>query len=224
MPLYHLDARLDAAVESPVVGYLTITMEAGKWYMVGNPFKDLDDAETYTLATLFAGNSKFSDGDKLFVSNGGNGYKNRFWNAEEQKWSMNPRIFLEDTTVYSSKDAVYIHKAEEGSVTFSGKVSVDPVDFGTEEGSSWQLLTLPWPSDRNISDYVWSNCEDGDRLYIPVKETGSYKNRFWNATEKKWSTNPRIFIEATDTLEAGCGVFINKVSKGLGSVSVVTTK
>ena len=32
-----LNAPLNAAVESDVVGYTTMTMEAGKWYQVGNP-------------------------------------------------------------------------------------------------------------------------------------------------------------------------------------------
>ena len=57
------NGRLNAQVESAIVGYQTIEMKAGKWYMVGCPFVALSD-ETMTINDMMRG---FADGDELYV-------------------------------------------------------------------------------------------------------------------------------------------------------------
>ena len=51
--LLFLNVPLFAAVESDIVGYTTISMEAGKWYQVGYPFSPLDGAESIKLNDCF---------------------------------------------------------------------------------------------------------------------------------------------------------------------------
>ncbi len=74
MPVFghvNLDGRLLAAVESATVGYTTMAMEAGKWYMVGTPFSALSDTTERRVNDVFALEG-FADGDVLYtLSEGG---------------------------------------------------------------------------------------------------------------------------------------------------------
>ena len=62
-----LASPTSAAVESDVVGYTTITMEAGKWYQVGNPFVALEEGGVIELNDGFG--TGFATGDQLYLYN-----------------------------------------------------------------------------------------------------------------------------------------------------------
>ena len=214
---------LHATVESDVVGYTTIEMVADGWYILGSPFAELDDAKEQPLSEFFA-NSEFTDGDVLYLLSEAGNYMARYWKTFEtgSGWNMaNIPMMAFDTSTYPSTTAFYIHKKERGTVTFAGKVDAIEVPFGsTELDSSWKLVSLPYPGEKALSEYEWSGCTQGDMLYY-VTPDGNIITRYWNVDNNGWSKTPSPFYLAADELlAAGQAVYIHKVSKGLGSVTV----
>ena len=213
--LLFLNGGLVAAVQSDIVGYTTMTMEAGGWYIIGNAFAHLDDSLEATVDNLFA-DATFSEGDMLFLSRNDGAYMPRYWNSEKGKWSQNPKRFIEDKTLYPASTGVYIHKNHEGSVVFAGKVLAQSFDFGSEGGNSWTLTAVPSPEGKLLSDYEWKNCAQGDRLFV-ARGDGAY-TPFYYFEGKGWSENSKRFIAPKVPLASGQAVYINKVSVGIGSV------
>ena len=119
-----LNAPLSAVVESDVVGYTTITMEAGKWYLLGCPFTPLNGETTTQINETFAGEG-FASGDVLYTLTEAGTYKPYYWHQDESNsgWSTHKVLWREDTTEYPITDAVYIRKTVNGEITFSGSVA-----------------------------------------------------------------------------------------------------
>ena len=217
----HLNGRLNAQVESDIVGYTTITMEADGWYQLGSPFAQLDGAETFTLNEAFPG---FADGDLLYMATAEGGYRVRHWKAsgDNEGWSTSRNRYSEDAAEYPQGMAVYIYKKTAGSVILSGAVQAATNSFGSDAGNAWSLVALPWPEAKKLSDYIWTGCADGDVLYLASPD-GGVKARYWkvNASEGTagWSTSRNAYRADSTILEPGVAVYINKASSGVGSVT-----
>ena len=233
------NAPLSAAVESDTVGYTTIEMEGGGWYIVGNPFEELPDMETGEKVSTFTLNERFtgfSSGDIIYLLSSDGTYLPRFWieTAEFKGWSKAnvPLPNFLDNTEYPVETAVYIHKNTPGVITLSGRVSSRTLEFAQEksfnrariedgratEAPTWQLVCLPYPDKRTISDYTWTGCSKGDVLYY-VSPDGTISQRFWNTNTNSWSVSSVMYIADTKQLEIGQGVFICKGSAGSGTVT-----
>jgi hypothetical protein len=222
----HLNGRLNAQVESDIVGYTTITMEAGKWYMVATPFAALDDAllEGATLNQLY-GNAGFATGDTLYVLINGL-FQPRYWiqgtTAETTGWSTRPTRLVEDPALVKPGQSVYISKGSAGDIVLAGAVKALPAEFGLEEGEAWAMVTPIWPADTKLlNDFTWTGVEAGDTLYR-VTDAGVFIPLYWiqGATPETsgWSTRPTRLVADTKPLSVGEGVYINKRSKGVATV------
>ncbi len=190
-------------------------MEAGEWHIIGNSFQALDGVTEGTLDTLLCG-ATFAEGDRLFLARGDGFYLARYWNTTNNKWSTNPKRFQEDTALYPMTTGVYIHKKTAGDVVFKGKVVSQTIEFGLESGNAWELTALPSPEGKLLSDYIWTGCATGDRLFI-ARGDGFYTAHYY-FQDQGWSTNPKRFVASTTPLKDGQAVYLNKVSAGIGSV------
>ena len=211
-----LNAPLSAAVESDVVGYTTIEMQAGKWYILGNPFVALDDSSTYKLNDLFTGEG-FHANDKLYLLTDGL-FVSFYWNDAHKGWSKHPVIWQEDSTEYPASTAVYLNKNSLGQFTFSGKVKVQPIEIGEEDGNSWTLTALNYPAPSTLSEYEWSNFSTGDELYT-LDVDGVFTSHYWNSSRKGWSKHPVIWQEDPKLLSSGEAVYLHKKSTGKGVIT-----
>ena len=211
-----LNAPLSAAVESDVVGYTTIEMQAGTWYLLGNPFIALDGTASFKLNDVYVGEGLHT-GDLLYVLNG-NTFSPRYWNEGEEKWSTNSLFFIDDLTEYSASTAVYLKKMSAGNLTFTGKVSPVRIEVGTEDGNAWSLTALTYPKVSTLDEYTWEGFQPNDMLYTTAKD-GSLVPHYWNSTSQSWSTNELFPVSDNTPLSIGQAVYLLKKSAGTGTIS-----
>ena len=223
-----LNPRLDASVESDIVGYTTIQMDAGKWYQVGNPFVDLQGKTEIPISEVFA--SGFKNGDTLFIHDPQTTkYSNPlYWHEDVNAWCETP-YYIPGTAAAQTLNvgqAVYINKSVASQVTLCGKVEVVDSPFGTESGNSWNQIVIVWPEEKGINDFAWTGLKNGDTLMLlnsqaMTYDTPLYWNESLNEGKGAWSDLP-YYIPAspsTKVISAGQGIFINKVSPSAGAVS-----
>ena len=199
-------------------------MEAGKWYQVGSPFVALDGSATFTLNEAFPG---FAEGDRLYLATAEGGYSFRYWKVNattgEAGWSTSRNVYREDTTEFPTGMAVYIYKGVTGTITLSGAVDTVTNSFGSDLGNAWNLVALPWPEAKKLSDFTWTGCADGDRLFISTPD-GGFSFRYWKENASTgaagWSTSRNVYREDATLIEPGVAVYINKASVGVGSVTI----
>ena len=215
------NAPLSAAVESDVVGYTTIELKGGEWYLIGNPFVGLTGGEVSTVETpineLFTG---FEDEDTLYIlDDTTQTFSPYFWKSQKNGWSSSrfPNGELTERTI-STGQAVYIKKAVDGSITFSGKVSAIKVEFGSQNPESWSQKVVVWPAEVNLNDLKWSGMQAGDTIYTFDDETHSFVPYYWNEKAAGWSANrfPTAPL-ATALVKPGKALYINKTSAGIAS-------
>ncbi len=213
------NGRLNAAVESDVVGYTTITMEAGKWYQVGTPFVNLDESAQPKINTVFT--SGFGAGDTLSVYNPATSlYTTYHWNTNNSAWcaSKRPTAAAVDVILPTGK-AVFINKAVAGEVTLSGKVSfAEATEFGSATGNAWDQIVCVYPETIKLNEIIWTGLASGDTLSIYDTETALYTTYHWNTTKSAWCASKRPTAAAVDVnVPAGQALFINKASVGTAS-------
>ena len=210
------NAPLTAAVESDIVGYTTIQMDAGNWYLLGNPFTALDGSTTFKLNDVYVGTG-FQEGDVLYVLNGTT-FLPRYWNAKEGKWSTNTLFYIEDTTNYPAKTAVYLKKSSPGAATFAGKVTSMKIEVGSDKGNEWSLTALKYPGEVPLNEFKWDGFAKGDMLYT-IAADGTFVSHYWSEANNSWSLNALFPIEDTTPLTIGQGVYLLKKSAGTGTIS-----
>ena len=193
-------------------------MEAGKWYLVGNPFAELTDVETVTINDLF--NSGFSDGDTLSVLNSENAtYAVYYWSETLGKWTPFKGLDIAAEVPLAPGEAVYIHKANDGAVSLKGKVVEQDVPFGSDAGNVWAQIVPMWPANRKLNDISWAGLKDGDTLSILNVDSTTYAVYYWNESLDKWTVFPNLPVAADDvTLAPGQAVLVRKASQGVGSL------
>ena len=211
------NGRLNAAVESDIVGYTTITMEADKWYIVGNPFVALDGSDTCTINGAFVG-AGFAKNDILYVLQPDGVFVPNYWNQANSGWSKHKILWQEDTTQYPNSTAVYLYKASAGSLTFAGKVSSVAVDVGDEAGNAWSLTSFVCPEEKKLNQYTWTGFAANDLLYT-MDDAGVFTPHYWNQANSGWSKHKILWQENTTPLAIGQAVYLFKKSTGIGSIS-----
>jgi hypothetical protein len=213
-------AKLSAAVESDIVGYTTITMEAGKWYQVGCPFDGLDGDETLSLVSVF--NVGFTEGDKAYIYADDNGtYEQPFtWgvpkNGGDATW-LNARKVASDFSLNPGQ-AVFIHKAQTNDVTFAGKVDAkNVVTFGSEERLTWSQIIFPYPVATDINDMKWAGLSNNDKLYVYNTSNGTYDQPYTWKDGKWYNARGKV---ASAVLPVNAAMFIQKTTSGVATLSV----
>ncbi len=225
--LLTLNAPLEAAVESPVVGYTTKTMEGGKWYQFGVPFAPLDTENVPTLVSSFPGG--FTDGDMAYVFEPASGayLQPLTWCAgkdEDTTLTWRNRRLKETNPELPVGSAVFIKKATTSDVIVSGRVDATlSASFGNATQSAWAQIICPYPTSIALNDMNWTGLTAGEELYIFDTASGGYLQPLVYAagkdadTEVKWRN--RRLKESTLVIEPGQALFIHKVNAGIGSLS-----
>ena len=221
--LLSFNAPLSAAVESDIVGYTTIEMQAGKWYQIGTPFVELEGTSTdVPINDIYT--TGFGQGDVLCtLDSTTSSLLPLYWNVTLNGWSesANPRAPLSERTIKVG-EAVYILKETLGSLTFSGKVESTEGHFGSESGNAWNQIVMVWPETKKINEVSWTGLAGDDQMSILNSDTSVLKTYYWNDSLKGWSDspNPRAPL-STDNIEIGRALYVHKVSAGIG---VLTNK
>ena len=218
------NGRLNAQVESDIVGYTTIIMDAGGWYRLGMPFGQLDGSATFTLTEAFSG---FAEGDCIYLSaNNAGSYVARYWKTDATGaagWSKSKNALRLDETEYDCDTAVYLHKSVAGQIILSGVVTEMTNTFGLESGNAWSIVPLPWPEAKTLNDFAWTGCQDGDTVYIG-SASGANIARYWKVNASTgaagWSKSKNALRLDDTILTPGTAVYINKVSAGVGTVTI----
>ena len=166
---------------------------------------------------LFTG---FEDEDTLYIlDDTTQTFSPYFWKSQKNGWSSSrfPNGELTERTI-STGQAVYIKKAVDGSITFSGKVSAIKVEFGSQNPESWSQKVVVWPAEVNLNDLKWSGMQAGDTIYTFDDETHSFVPYYWNEKAAGWSANrfPTAPL-ATALVKPGKALYINKTSAGIAS-------
>ena len=222
------NAPLSAAVESDVVGYTTITMEADKWYQVGNPFAELDDNEAPRVNDVL--NTGFSEGDQLYIYDPVTAvYKTTLvWgkDGDTEGW-LDGWDMLDQTTQIPVGQGVFIHKKAAGTVTFRGKVEAKESSFGAADVTTWNSVVSVYPTVTSINEVSWSNIEDGDEIYIYDSERSLFtKTRKWGSLpngESGWLNDWGDGLETEISITPGQSFFVRKLN-GIATCSPTVTK
>ena len=224
------NAPLFAAVESDVVGYTTIQMDAGKWYQIGSPFVGLKEGVAGMELRELLGED-FEHGDTVSVFSPESGrYDIYTWktNAPDgEGWYLGAFPMQASVKVPSGR-AVFVNKAsgKNGVVTFSGKVSADEVvEFGTIEGNAWDQIVSVYPKAMKLNDLKWEGLEQNDTVSVYSPDEGKYLIYTWkvNAPDGEgWYLGAYPF-RTSDEVAIGQAMFVNKQSANIGSVSLSTS-
>ena len=225
------NAPLSAAVESDVVGYVAIEMEAGKWYQVGTPFVSLTDDAKQTLNSAFG--TGFATGDMAHIYNPESGvygspyvYVSATEDGVEAGWYNRQTGQLADVELKPGQ-AVFVQKSASGNPLFLGRVSNSTLSkFGEEcDAAYWAQVVCVYPKPLGVNEMKWEGLKSGDELHlynpgegdkegaystpaIWVEAEGAYKSGWYDQTTGKFSET---------TVNVGQAMFINKASGGYGS-------
>ena len=194
-----------------------MTMEAGKWYQVGTPFVELSEGETPQLNTVFA--KGFSDGDSINIFDSTTSiYTPYYWKTSAGGWCTKRGTSPVAIDVPRGQ-AVFINKQVTGIVTLAGRVSVaEATTFGREEGDTWNQIVCVYPQALKLNDIKWTGITDGDAVSIYDSQTAVYAPYYWKSSAGGWCTK-RVSTPVNVEIPIGQAMFINKVSKGLGTCS-----
>lgn len=191
-----LNGRLNAAVESDVVGYSTVKI-TDKWTLLGVSFFGLSNSETdgdsIKINDFVSGD--FSAGDEIHVKRGVS-YLFATWNETLGKWcdlgAFGAPSSTESSIVLEKGDGLWLKTPGVGEtitelpITLSGRAVINTTAT-YNCASKYHLMSLPIHSDVSINDasLTWTGFSQGDQIQIPVGG-GSYKFAGWNATLGKW--------------------------------------
>lgn len=222
--LLFLNDPLFATVESDIVGYTTITMEAGKWYQIGVVFDTLDG--TQDINQIFS--MGFGQGDELHV------YDNdtaryvaiRCWKdgSEGRGWYKNDASEVLATDQFKSGQGFFVKKKVAGDVVLKGCVNATSVvSFGTDASPAYGMIAYPYPSVTKINDASWGNVEVGDELHVYDNTLSRYTAiRCWKKDAEgigHWYKNDASTELATDDLTPGQAFFVRKKTAGKGNLA-----
>ena len=164
--LDNLNPRLDASVESDIVGYTTITTTPG-FNMVGVVFNGLDGKEV-PLSEIV--NGDFQDGDEIQVYKKGGGYVAYTYWKDFGGWL--------DGNFEAAREALPLGTAfwqktpgRSIPVTLKGAVATGEYKYESVAGLQMIALGIPKAFDLN-DDLVWSGLTDGDE--IQIRDGSSY--------------------------------------------------
>ena len=202
-----------------------MTMEAGKWYQVGCHFETLTDGAAdvllapegkFFLNQVFK--TGFSSGDEVFLWKTSGAYTYYCYD-DEQGWVTEKGDSADENPIDIGR-GLLIHKKTESLVTFVGKVlsRETSVTFGNTKGNAWAQINLPYPEPCTLGDLKWDGLTEGDSMFR-YSASGAPREYKWDGT--KWADPMRPTLDTTSLeLKAGQAMLLNKVSPGVGTVSL----
>ena len=194
------NGRLNAAVESDVVGYTTVEITK-EYTLLGVSFFNLDDSTQDTIAINDFVTGDFTHGDQLQVpKETGSSYDIAIWNETEGKWCTSRRG--QPTTTAST---IEIKKGDGVWLLSKSATETTPVEIVLKGralisatatyncAQQYRLVSLPTYDSVpvNSTKLEWTNLQHGDQIQIPKSTGNSYDVAVWNSTLSKWCTSRR---------------------------------
>lgn len=198
------NGRLNAAVESDIVGYTTITTQAG-YNMMGCVFKGLG-SETVSLNDLLTGDFVAGDQVQLYVAATG-GYTLYTYNATSG-W-MNGRVSADDRPVALGDSFWLYTPGREVTVTVKGAVSADNFTYTSVQGLQMVASTLPLPLE--INGATWTGLSNGDQIQV-ANTSGGYTIYTYSTATGKWMQGR---VPADVTIPVGSSMWLNTATAGV---------
>lgn len=156
-----------------------MSLEAGKWYILGCPFVALSDEATTINDLLGDG---FTDGDLLYIfDSASGGYSNiRAWKTIDGVgvWCNGTADSTIATDIVDPNQGFFVRKGSTSStITIAGVVSSAEVgSVGNENASCWDMKSLCYPEATAINNLTWTGVQDGDLLYVFDPDYGGYSS------------------------------------------------
>ena len=165
------NGRLNAQVESDIVGYTTITTVPG-FNMLGCVFNGLD-GNPLPLNQIVSGD--FQDNDAIQVYDAVKGYTSYTYWKDYGGWldgDFNPA-----TTAIKPGTAFWLNTPGRSVVvTLQGAVNTDTYAYVAKRGL--QMVSSALPIDVDLNNTAWEGLVDGDE--IQVRENGAYTSyTYW---------------------------------------------
>lgn len=216
-----------AEVTSDVVGYTTMDLEAGKWYLIGTPFADCADGDIKLNEHLVSGfHAKdviqiFSPDTLRYTTYY---FKTGLSGDQTSGWCKSFGSTPVDVTL-SPGVAVFLSIKETTTVTFAGKVQLSTAfAFGSDEGNVWNQVVSPACADTKLNDLVWTGLEMNDVIQLFVPDSSRYVTYYYktglgeDGTGSGWCKSfGRTPVDVD--VKVGEAFFINKKSAGTGYVA-----
>lgn len=203
------NGRLNAQVESDIVGYTTLTLTK-QWNLLAIQFGDLaTGSDSVDVNTIFSSIEGLSDKDQLQIPKG-KSYEVVEWNATTKKWCVLDNPEVESTATVTRGRGVWLRvtggsEAKPAVITVAGSVALnrDADNFST----GYTIVCPPAPltgESINHSSMMWDGLVDKDQLQVP--KGSSYSVAEWNATTGKWCVldNPEAESPLTFPEGAAC--------------------
>lgn len=218
-----------AEVSSDVVGYATMELEAGKWYLIGTPFSDCADGDIKLNDHLVSG---FNQGDVLQIFNPGESkYKTYYFKTglsgdQTSGWCTSAFSTTPADVTLDPGAAAFVNIKTATTVTVAGKVQLTKAfSFGAEGGNAWNQVVSPACSDTQLNDLVWTGLAAGDTIQLFVPDSSKYTTYYFKTglgadqTVSGWCASAFSTKLADVTVKVGEAFFINKKSTGIGYVA-----
>ncbi len=226
--LSNLDARLDAAVESPVVGYTTKTTKTGQ-NLVASTFVGLTGV-TYDIQDFVTGD--FQEGDTLtFRNEAGTGYDQPYTYSLKPFAIEDGKLVEKDTPGWTNYlgilatraiepgTPVWLKTKAETLVTFAGEVSTTDQSVACKQGVTLLAPSSPSPIYLNGSDFVVEGAREDDSIMVWNITTKMYDEYYYydvlyevvdgELTEAGSGWGNRLGFKVTTPIPAGSAFWIN---------------
>ena len=214
----HLNGRLNAQVESDIVGYQT--MEITKEFtLLGVSFFSLTDNTQDVIAVNDFVSGEFAHGDQIQIPNATGSYDIAAWNSNLQKWCTERRgnpTTTESALMLEKGDGVWLKtKVAPLTITLKGRVLSDTTaEFDCAR--QYRLISLPVHEGISVNSpkLAWANLNHKDQIQV-TNNSGSYDIAAWNANVQKWCTERRgnpTTTESTLTIPPYEAVWVVSVS------------
>ena len=192
------NGRLNAQVESDIVGYQTIEITS-QWTLLGMNFVGLENDTTDEIPFLSMISGDFAHGDEIQVQNIGGGYSRAGWNSTVGKWCSFGRTGLSanESTLTIPAGTGFWLKSSATTIQIAGKVYTGE-DISVVIGKQYKIFAplVPEALPVNSDLLVWENFNHNDEIQIP-NAGGGYSRARWNSTVGKWCTIGRTGVTST---------------------------
>ena len=171
--VFILNGRLNAAVESDVVGYSKVTMKPG-YNMVGITYNGLDGKDV-PFTKAFSGD--FADEDMVMVYSP-TGYKSYVYAQGTWYDATDFHPLTDDDCLAVGTTLWMVIPNREVEVTFTGSVKADDTIVAANSGAT--MLVNPYPSAVALKDVSFGrSLTDDDQIQVP-KDGSSYDVYIYN--------------------------------------------
>lgn len=186
-----LNGRLNAAVESEIVGYTTVTTNQ-KWNLMAVSYVALDatGVDAVDSNELFSDVTGLVDGDMIQIPNGSGGYNLAYWNSTKRQWCESDRETPCTWTAERGRGFwLYASQASDSTpvtVTAVGAVNLNKAADRLTTGFTIFSPAAPLGEvSVNHAAITWRGLSDGDVLQIP-NGTGGYNLAYWSVAKGMW--------------------------------------